>query len=187
MYSWPLHGHKALLPPTGCILVLIQVGLSAQKQKPYVLVVWGAICLGTPTLYLQVRLSQMQQFAGRGAHGPAGAANTHSQLLWRCSVLMASAGRVSRVGRAVVSFPGCSAEAGQRRKWCLIIHPQRFLDVSLYAYFVISVCLSLTLAHQLHTAAGAAVEDQQSPGVCRCCTSESVLRSAVSPVLFPYA
>lgn len=32
-------------------------------------------------MYLQVRLSQMQQFAGRGAHGPAGAANTHSQLL----------------------------------------------------------------------------------------------------------
>lgn len=40
----------------------------------------------TDFLYLQVKLStqvsQMQQFAGRGADGPAGAANTHSQVLW---------------------------------------------------------------------------------------------------------
>lgn len=47
MYNWPLHGHKALLRPLWCILVVIQVGLSPQKQKSHILLVSGPICLGT--------------------------------------------------------------------------------------------------------------------------------------------
>lgn len=66
----------------------------------------------TGFLYFQVKLSmqasEVQQFAGRGADGPAGATNTHSgALVLFFFLLMASADQFSRVG-----FPWCNTDAG---------------------------------------------------------------------------
>lgn len=142
MYNWPLHGHKELLPPTECISVFIQVGLSPQKQKP--MATWRLRTDPpghTGFLYFQVKLSmqvsEVQQFAGRGADGPAGVTNTHSgALVLFFFLLMASADQVSRVG-----FPWCNTEAGLCGKWSLLI--QSVSCMSPFVLTFILACLSL--------------------------------------------